>query len=376
MAFNQRQLAALQQYFAANADKDEGLVSFRAGRLFLDSSTKMVTADTKRGKIKLVKDETGILKFQWYNRISNQKELDLMIMPHCATWQKVDECKDGRVFLLKMTDSNRKHFFWMQEPKEEKDEEYSTKIGKLIRGESLGDDASSTNANTASSAANPYGAFGGLGMGQQQNAGGGQNAMAQLLLSALQGQGGNNNASGSNNAAAATNNNAAQQQPAQLGQDLLAAMNMMQQQQVQERLEEMKREPDLEDILDPNANQEILALLDDEKMVEQLAEHLPESMRSRQDIVEQLQSPQFQGALRRLQSAIQGPQMPTILSQMGINPPSENAMGVTAFVNAIQPNNDKKDDKGKQDDDGDSAMQNKDDKDKEKEKDKKDGNDK
>merc|ERR1740129_966379 len=130
---------------------------------------------------------------------------------------------------------------------------------------------------------------------------------------------------------------------------------MMQDQQ-RAQMEEMKREPDLEDILDPNANNEIMQLLDDEKVVEELAQHLPETMQTRQDMIEQIQSPQFQGALRRLQRAVNGPQMPSLLQSMGIQNASENAMGVTAFVNAIQPDDgSKKDDKAK-DDDGDTAM--------------------
>merc|ERR1712115_222530 len=88
--------------------------------------------------------------------------------------------------------------------------------------------------------------------------------------------------------------------------DLMASMANMMREQQRAAIEEMKREPDLEDILDPNANQQIVTLLDDEKIVEELGQHLPESMRSRNDIIEQLQSPQFQGSLRRLQSAING----------------------------------------------------------------------
>merc|ERR1719384_2690997 len=94
---------------------------------------------------------------------------------------------------------------------------------------------------------------------------------------------------------------------------MMATMHRGQQQQA---MEEMKREPDLEDVLDPNANPEIAALLDDEKV----AEHLPEGMRTREDMLEQLQSPQFQGALRQLQRAVNGPQMPMLLQQMGVNP--------------------------------------------------------
>merc|ERR1712039_35508 len=137
------------------------------------------------------------------------------------------------------------------------------------------------------------------------------------------------------------NNASSEQSDGQIPSNLLESMQAMMQDQQRAALEEMKREPDFEDILDPNANKEIMELLDDEKNVEELAQYLPESMRSRADMIEQIQSPQFQGALRRLQRAVNGPQMPTLLQSMGVNGGQENAMGVTAFVNAIQPDDGK-----------------------------------
>jgi 26S proteasome regulatory subunit N13 len=44
----------------------------------------------------------------------------------------VDGCKDGRVYLLKFKSSNRKLFFWLQEPNNEKDEEYVRKVNDLL----------------------------------------------------------------------------------------------------------------------------------------------------------------------------------------------------------------------------------------------------
>merc|ERR1719216_696675 len=126
----------------------------------MDESSKIVTADKKRGKIKLLKDERGLLKFQWWNRISNQKELDLTVFPSSAKWERIKECTDGRVYILRMTGTNRKHFFWMQEPDEEKDEEYATNINKLCEGKALGDEKTNDSANPAAAggatAANPF----------------------------------------------------------------------------------------------------------------------------------------------------------------------------------------------------------------------------
>lgn len=159
-SFDPRQLRALQQMFQQQAAKDDGLVTFRAGRLFQDETTKLVTADKKRGRVKCTKDERGLFHFLWFNRINGQQELDLTIFPGTASWEKVDECKDGRVFLLRLLDANRKHFFWMQETTDEKDEEYSTNINKLCKGLPLGDEKSNdSNTATGGGAAAPSNPF-------------------------------------------------------------------------------------------------------------------------------------------------------------------------------------------------------------------------
>lgn len=179
--------------------------------------------------------------------------------------------------------------------------------------------------------------------------------MTQLLLNAMQAQGagGGTQGQGQNGG-----NNVLQQ--------MAAAMQGQQQQAIQQQLEELKREPDLEDVLDPTANPEIEALLDDEKVVEQLAEHLPEGMRTREDMMDQLQSPQFQGALRQLQRAVNGPQMQILLQQMGVQPQNPNAVGTTAFLDSIQASNPpdaNANPSSGTDEDGDSEMSSKDKKD-------------
>lgn len=41
-------------------------------------------------------------------------------------------CIIGRVYVLKWKNSTKKIFFWMQEPKEDNDEEYCKKINDLV----------------------------------------------------------------------------------------------------------------------------------------------------------------------------------------------------------------------------------------------------
>lgn len=59
-------------------------------------------------------------------------EDDLIIFPDDCEFKKVEQCKDGRVFLLKFKSSNRKIFFWLQEPTNEKDDEYCRRVNELL----------------------------------------------------------------------------------------------------------------------------------------------------------------------------------------------------------------------------------------------------
>ena len=45
----------------------------------------------------------------------------------------------GRVYVLKWKSSNRKLFFWMQEPKEDRDDEFCRKINDLVSGSFVDD---------------------------------------------------------------------------------------------------------------------------------------------------------------------------------------------------------------------------------------------
>lgn len=60
------------------------------------------------------------------------------VFPNGARWSRVNECKDGCVYLLKMNDSDVKHFFWSQESRTDekkatkRDAEILKKISNLI----------------------------------------------------------------------------------------------------------------------------------------------------------------------------------------------------------------------------------------------------
>jgi len=60
---------------------------------------------------------------------------DFIIFAGDAEMKRVPQCTTGRVFLLKFRDSTtRRFFYWLQEPKEEKDEDLLKKVWRKGRG--------------------------------------------------------------------------------------------------------------------------------------------------------------------------------------------------------------------------------------------------
>merc|ERR1711981_161928 len=73
-----------------------------------------------------------LIHFKWKDRTTSTIEDDLIIFPDDVEFKKVPQCTTGRVFILKFKNSTRKLFFWMQEPKDEKDDEFCKKVNDYL----------------------------------------------------------------------------------------------------------------------------------------------------------------------------------------------------------------------------------------------------
>merc|ERR1719330_47682 len=73
-----------------------------------------------------------LMHFKWKDRTTSTVEDDLIIFPDDVEFKKVSQCTTGRVFILKFKNSTRKLFFWMQEPKDDKDEEFCKKVNDYL----------------------------------------------------------------------------------------------------------------------------------------------------------------------------------------------------------------------------------------------------
>jgi len=113
-------------------NKKDVLVEFRAGKMNYTATTKMVDADKRKGLIQLKQSaEDNLIRFIWKDRTTGTEVFNLIIFPGEATFRKVDEAK-GRVYVLEWKTADKKLFFWLQEPKDDKDKENCDNINKFI----------------------------------------------------------------------------------------------------------------------------------------------------------------------------------------------------------------------------------------------------
>ncbi len=115
---------------ARNTNASKALVEFRAGKMNLNGT--LVTPDKRRGQVMIEQGDDQLMHFKWKDRSTGQIEDDLIIFPDDVEFKKVPQCTTGRVFILKFKSTTRKLFFWMQEPKDDKDEEFCKKVNDYL----------------------------------------------------------------------------------------------------------------------------------------------------------------------------------------------------------------------------------------------------
>lgn len=113
------------------------LLEFQAGRTMIepgsakDERRAVAKQDPGSVYVKHSQDDQ-LLHLCWKNRKNSATELDLIIFPGETEFLRINECKDGRVFMLKFKNSEERHLFWMQGPDEEKDAEVLKKMNELL----------------------------------------------------------------------------------------------------------------------------------------------------------------------------------------------------------------------------------------------------
>ncbi|XP_026873271.1 proteasomal ubiquitin receptor ADRM1-like [Electrophorus electricus] len=106
------------------------LVEFRAGKMTLKGST--VTPDKRKGQVYIQQTDDSLIHFCWKDRTTGNVDDDLIIFPDDCEFKRVHQCTTGRVYVLKFKAGSKRLFFWMQEPKTDKDEEYCRKVNEYL----------------------------------------------------------------------------------------------------------------------------------------------------------------------------------------------------------------------------------------------------
>ncbi|GAB6028433.1 hypothetical protein CHUAL_002593 [Chamberlinius hualienensis] len=115
---------------SASRSQSKNLLEFRAGKMNLKGN--MVHPDKRKGLVYVHQTEDSLMHFCWKDRGTGTVEDDLIIFPDDVEFKKVAACTTGRVYVMKFKSTNRKFFFWMQEPKTDKDEEYCQKVNDFL----------------------------------------------------------------------------------------------------------------------------------------------------------------------------------------------------------------------------------------------------
>ncbi|KAE8292645.1 Proteasomal ubiquitin receptor ADRM1 [Larimichthys crocea] len=347
------------------------LVEFRAGKMTLKGN--VVTPDKRKGTVYIQQSDDSLIHFCWKDRTSGNVDDDLIIFPDDCEFKRVSQCTTGRVYVLKFKAGSKRLFFWMQEPKTDKDEEYCRKVNEYLNNPPIpGAPGSGGGSGHELSA---LGGEGGLGLGALAGPG-----LANLLGSGGPATSSSSSSSRSQSAAATPSSGAAPRQsssqapttpvtpaasavspssvapstpasaqtpvvPASVGspashqpiqlsdlQSILATMNVP-------ASAAQGSAVDLASVCTP----EMMApILTNAEVQQRLLPFLPsgESLpQSAEEIQNTLNSPQFQQAMSMFSSALASGQLGPLLSQFGL--PAEavdaaNRGDVEAFARAMQ----------------------------------------
>lgn len=254
--------------FQPQAPKPNGIVhaEFKAGRLEWDG--RMVTPDKRKGKIVLyTSEEEQLTHFQWRDREKNEDIVVDLIVINDAYLEKIEKCTTGRVYILRFTSSDKKLFFWMQEPKEDKDAELVKKFNEAIGAkipEKGAPKPAAAPAAGATAAAAPTGAGAAAAPVDPQ--------LRAILQQFLASQAGNT-----------------------------------------------PRSPPIP--LTAVLTTEVLqSLMTDEAAAAEMTALLPESHQNPEGLREVLTSPQLRGSMGSLTQAIHSDQLPVLLASLGLEP--------------------------------------------------------
>ncbi|KAK7502964.1 hypothetical protein BaRGS_00005913 [Batillaria attramentaria] len=342
--------------FGSNAGRSQSknLVEFRAGKMYMKG--KMVHPDKRKGQVYVFQSEDSLMHFCWKDRGTGSVEEDLIIFPDDVEFKHVPQCTTGRVYVLKFKSSLRKFFFWMQEPKTDKDNDYCKKVNDFLNnpptpGSSRGGGIPSELSGLGDSDLQSM--LGGMSQQQLMQLLGGMGMGGPGNLSSLMGRPSSAQSTASEPplrvSSATGNRSSGETTPTPRPMTAAALMNPAAGAPVPAD-GEARENIDLAKALNPEA---MLPILANPEVQERLIPYLPEGEtlpKTVDELRNTVSSPQFQQALTSFSAALQSGQIGPLMNQFGLGEDVANAAAqgdMEAFVKAMQEATNKKDeDKG------------------------------
>eukprot|EP01129_Flabellula_baltica_P014590 TRINITY_DN7020_c0_g1_i1.p1 TRINITY_DN7020_c0_g1~~TRINITY_DN7020_c0_g1_i1.p1 ORF type:complete len:320 (+),score=78.90 TRINITY_DN7020_c0_g1_i1:36-995(+) len=294
----------------------DALVEFKAGRMFIDDNTNVVTAEKRRGLVQLKQSPDGLVHFMWKDRVSGAVEHDLYLFPGDAVFRKVVEA-NARVYLLDLQ-SGRKLFFWMQEASDENDKENCDKINQYINNPPQPGSTGATGGEGTSGSDDP---------------------LRAILQNASRRRSGESTQDRQPNRPAPQQGTSTQESTGSSGIQRSRLQNIIS--SFQQRPTE-SNEPRLMDVLNADAMAEE-GVFQDQEIADALAEYLPEGDDTTLfSLQRNLRSPQFRQAVEMFTYGLRSGDLAGSLMSMGVDPsvvgPNSSIEEILlALQNAINP---------------------------------------
>ncbi|KRF97503.1 uncharacterized protein Dwil_GK28173 [Drosophila willistoni] len=115
------------------SDQSANLIEYKAGRMIMVG--KRIEPEERRGLIFLRRYmEDNQIHFCWLDRKTGHIEIDVVAKPGLLQFRRIEQCKTGRVYVLRFQESTRRLFFWLQEPQHENDEEFCIQLNEYLLG--------------------------------------------------------------------------------------------------------------------------------------------------------------------------------------------------------------------------------------------------
>merc|ERR1712158_164038 len=315
------------------ATPSKALVEFRAGKMTTATGSNLVSPDRRKGLIQVEQGEDQLMHFKWKDRGTGVVEDDLIIFPDDIEFVRVKQCTTGRVFVLKFKSSSRRMFFWMQEPKEDKDEEYCKKVNDCLNKTPGSDGGSSgglglgglANSGILSNRANRDSASTPSTRERSENS---PSTTAPVPASTTEGSSSTTKATPSDSAGGAAGN-----VPIQL-MDLQSVLSGI-------KVPSSSKEPPV-DLSSGVTGEIIKPLLNNPDFVQKMKELLPPSGETEDpanEISSTISSPQFKQALQMFSSGLQSGQLGPLIREFGLGDgavAAASAGNMEAFIKAVQ----------------------------------------